>query len=146
MNHDTAAETKVWRINTSKSGITFKVGARQQVVPPGEYIARIIDIKEEKNYKRRVFHFYFEIAEGPHRGVCLRGFVNGQYETFSEYSKLYQWYQAVSGDALEVGAEVTLDAFYEKILKVEVAPAKLSGKTSNPFSNVSRILGVYMEL
>lgn len=121
------------------------VGQRKRLVPPGEYQARIVDIrKKEVVNKKCVFEFVFEISDGVQQGAKLSGFVPAGYEAFTEYTKLYQWYLAATGDALEEGAALDLDDFKGRVLKVR-CETKVSRRTKNEFSNVVEILGLVME-
>ena len=127
-------------------GIKVKAGLNQQFVPPGEYLAKVTEIREGTYInKRKIYEFIFEIADGPSRGTIVRGFVNGHYEAFSEYTKLRQWLNTISGNCVEAGEEIDLDIFFNKILRVTLEP-KQSRKTKNAFSNVTNILGVYQQL
>jgi len=92
-----------------------------------------------------VLFLSFEIVEGEHRGIVLRGFCNAAHETFSENTKLYQWYYKITGDALEPGDEADLSPLFNKVLKIQVSD-NVSRKTKNKFSNVKDILGVICEL
>jgi hypothetical protein len=126
-------------------GITVKLGGRLALIPPSEYRARVAEITEGSYMgKRKTFQFHFEIAEGPHQGVKLFGFVNAHYKTFTAHSKLHKWMAAISNGDMDSGAEVDLDIFYGKILIVKVE-TKESKKTKNHFSNITEILGVYFE-
>jgi hypothetical protein len=128
------------------SNRVLKVGSRQQRVPPGEYLAEVVEVKEGSFIgKRRTLQFQFKISDGPSRGILINGFVNAHYESFTEYSKLYQWYQRATGHSLNPDEEINLENFYHKLLKVRVED-KTSKKTGNKFSNVSDILALAGEL
>ncbi|HRK01685.1 MAG TPA: hypothetical protein PLH57_03410 [Oligoflexia bacterium] len=127
-------------------GIKISLGPRQTVVPAGEYLAKLVEIKEGTFVgQRKTFEFLFEIASGEHSGIIVRGFVNANYETFSEYTKLRQWATMVARFDTDMGAKLDLDIFFGKILKVKVE-TKVSKKTKNLFSNVTAILGLEYEL
>lgn len=125
--------------------LTFKVGKKRSWVPPGIYQAKITKIEQVNNFNKPVLNFIFEIVAGDCREVELRGFVNANYETFSENTKLYQWYLAASGEALLPEETIHMDDFYNKVLEVKVED-KISKKTKNQFSNVTEILRVVHEL
>ena len=126
--------------------IKIKIGQRQQLIPDGEYRVKLSEVKEGSYIgKRKTLEFHFLIADGEHHGVLVRGFVNAHYETFSEHTKLYRWIKAVSNECLDPGEELDLDVLYEKILRVQIS-TKESKKTKNKFSNVTDILGVYLDL
>lgn len=126
--------------------LKFKVGNKRSWVPPGAYRVKVNNIEKKTPFgDRPVLEFLFEIVSGDHKGVELRGFCNANYETFSENTKLYQWHAAVTGDELEPGDELEINVFFDKILEVEVEE-KISKKTKNKFSNVTKILGVIGEL
>ena len=123
--------------------LKVRVGARQQQVPAGEYLVKVENIKRGFfREKRPIFQFDFIVASGPHSGTTLRGFVNAHYESFSAYTKLYQWYSVVSGEEPELSSTMDLTIFYNKVLKVRVEE-KQSHKTKNAFANVSTILSVH---
>lgn len=124
----------------------IKCGQRHQAVPPGEYRVKVTDIREGTFVgKRRSIEFIFEISDGEHFGKSIRGYANAHYDTFSEYTKLRQWIQAVTRIDSEPGCEIDLDVFYGKILRAQIE-SKKSRKTGNTFSNVTNILGVVCDL
>ena len=128
-------------------GIKVKVGAAQKVVPDGEYKCLVREIKEGSFVgKRKTYEFIFEIADGEHKGVQIRGFVNGNYESFSSNTKLYRWYCFAIGESeLPVGDELSLDEFLDKLFVVRIV-TKISKKTKNTFSNVEEVISKYMDL
>jgi hypothetical protein len=126
-------------------GIKVRVGLRAQVVPPGAHRARVTQIKEGEFFKRRTIEFVFELVDGEHKGVQVRGFLNGDYDAFSAHTKLYKWFTAATKDELEPGAELDLDAFYNKVFEVQIE-TKTSRKTKNQFSNVTEILRTVWDL
>jgi len=123
----------------------FKVGKRNNCIPDGEYDAIVNEIRRIQTYRRPALEFHFEIADGEHRGTELKGFCNADYESFTNRTKLYQWYEKVTGDSLEADSMLDTDQFKEKVLQVRVE-SKTSKKTGNKFSNVVEILGVKCEL
>ncbi len=124
----------------------FTIGTRQTKIPPGEYSAKVIEIKTDTFIgKRKSLQFTFEIMEGEFRGTQLRGWLNAHYESFSEHTKLYRWYSVVYKDDMDTGEKKTTDVFFDKILKIKVE-TKASKKTKNEFSNVTDILGVIHDL
>jgi hypothetical protein len=127
-------------------GIKIKAGVRHAHIPPGNYKVRVTEIRESTFInKRKTFEFHFEVAEGEFKGTNMRGFVNGNYESFSPYTKLHRWMLPFTKGDLESGDELDLDIFMNKILIASVAD-KISRKTGNIFSNVTEILGVHCEL
>ena len=91
------------------------VGKRTVEIPEGRYRARITEIQDHQYFsnKKRSFEFYFEIAEGEHQGVVLRGFMNAHYETFTPFTKLYKWYVIASGYEPDEGETLDLNVFFE---------------------------------
>ena len=126
-------------------GIKIKAGMRDQHIPPGEYRARVSEIREASFIaKRKTFEFIFEIADGEHRGTSLRGFVNAEYESYSQHTKMYRWIMVNNKGDFGPGDVLDLDIFKGKILRVQVED-KISRKTKIVFSNVTDILGVYLD-
>ena len=124
----------------------FTIGTRQTKIPPGEYSAKAMEIKEGTFIgKRKSLQFTFEIAAGEYRGTQLRGWVNAHYDSFSEHTKLFRWYGVACKDDMDIGEKKTTDVFFDKILKIKVE-TKSSKKTKNEFSNVTDILGVVYDL
>lgn len=124
----------------------FTIGTRQTKIPPGDYSARVVEVKEGTFIgKRKSLQFAFEIADGDYQGTQLRGWVNAHYESFSEHTKLFRWYSNVCKDDMDVGEKKTTKVFFDKILKIKVE-TKISKKTQNEFSNVTDILGVIYDL
>ena len=126
--------------------LKIRLGDRHQFIPPGEYRAKITDIREGTFVgKRKSLEFMFELLDGEHVGKTARGYVNAHYDSFSEYTKLRQWITAVGKIDTDPGTEIGLDLFFDKVLRVQVE-TKISKKTGNTFSNVTGILGVVCEL
>lgn len=127
-------------------GLKIKLGHRQSLIPPGRYRAKVTKICESKFAgTRRTFHFNFQVADGEFQGAEIKGFVNANYESFSEHTKLKKWLDKVAKTDSEVGEILDLDIFFDKILVVLVE-TKSSKRTKNQFSNVVDILEVYHEL
>jgi hypothetical protein len=126
-------------LRTAEDPMILKAGLRATLVSAGIYLARVTEIKVEEFYKRKTFVFLFEIADGPYRGV-----VNGNYKSFSEYTKLHQLYSKVVHGDLNPGDEIDLRAFYGKVFRVRVGN-KASKKTKTQFSNVSEIIDIVMD-
>lgn len=125
--------------------LKVRIGERKRTVPDGVYSARVVAIDRRHVMKNKeIFEFKFEIAEGLFRGIKLSGFVPAGYEKFTEYTKLYQWYLAATGDAPEEGEEVDLTTFYDRVLKVRCS-TKVAKRTGNEFSNVVAIEGSLLE-
>lgn len=122
----------------------IKVGTRSSV-PSGEYKVVVENIEKEEKFKRQNLVFYFRIVEGPYKDSILRGFINVQYESFSEHTKLYDWLSKTLGYAPELNEEIDTDVFYNRVLIVQVE-SKASKKTGNSFGNVTRIIRTDMEL
>ncbi|MBK8202625.1 MAG: hypothetical protein IPK68_10030 [Bdellovibrionales bacterium] len=127
--------------------IKVKVGAAHKVVPDGEYKCIVREIKAGTFVgKRKTFEFHFEIAEGEHKGVQVRGFVNGNYESFSSNTKLYRWHCIANGESeLPVGDEINLDDFLDKVFVARIV-TKESKKTKNLFSNVEEVIRKHLDL
>ncbi len=126
--------------------LTVKIGDSLRHIPDGEYKAIVRDIHADSFIKqRKSFVIKFEVAEGEHKGVALNSYLNGQYETFSARTKLFQWYSTVAGYEPDTGDEINLEMFQDKLLKVKVE-TKISKKTGQKFSNVTNVLEVVCEL
>ena len=124
-----------------------KVGTNHHVVPDSEYKCFVKEINEGSyRGKRPLYEFIFEIAEGEHKGVQLRGFVNAHYESFSSNTKLYQWYCTATGEEeLETNDTLNLDDFKDRLLLVKTSTKK-SKMTKNKFSNVEVIVKYLQDL
>ncbi|OFZ54744.1 MAG: hypothetical protein A2428_00975 [Bdellovibrionales bacterium RIFOXYC1_FULL_54_43] len=123
----------------------FKVGQRQVLIPPGDYRARLIEVKASKFVAGRLgLHLTFEVTDGQLQGEKASAFLNAHYETFSSHSKLYQWFEAAMGHPPDSG-EIDLDLLMTRVLVVQI-DTKESRKTKNLFSNVVAIKGTYCEL
>lgn len=126
--------------------LKFKVGNKKSWVSPGIYQVKIVRIEKKTPFKDKpVLEFLFEITSGEYKGIELRGFCNANYEIFSENTKLYQWYAAVTGDVLGYGDELDTNVFFDKIIEVQIEE-KISKKTKNKFSNVTKIIRMVYEL
>lgn len=144
MNNRSSSTVSI--VRSVPSDLVVFAGERTQRIPSDKYKAMIIEIKKGKyKGKRDNFYFTFEIAEGPHKGVQIRGFVNAHYKVFSEYTKLIQWYERATGHPVEPGEEINLQNFQNRVLVVNVED-KTSKETKNAFSNVTDILSLVAEL
>lgn len=123
----------------------LKVGNSIDTVPDGTYELIIRKIEQSTVYKRPCLVFMFEVATGKFKGSELKGFCNVDYETFSNRTKIYQWYFIVTGDELEHGDSLDTEDFIAKVIEAKVV-TKTSRRTKMEFSNVTEILKVVGEV
>ena len=128
------------------NNIVFQVGDRRSALPEGEYDVVLLKI-EKASYggKRARLDFVFEVRSGEFRGSIVKAFVNSQYEKFSSFTKLYQWWCIAAGREPEEGEDISTQVFFDKVLRVKIE-TKVSRKTAIAFSNVTQILSVTGEI
>lgn len=122
------------------NNLKVPIGTKLTNIPNGEYEAILEKIEEEKKFNRRTLIFTFKIVSGDYSQYLARAFVNFNYETFTEHSKLYKMYFATLGREVDFDeTEINLADFYERVLLVKIEN-KASKKTGNKFGNVTEII------
>lgn len=133
-------------VQKSSRSLRFRVGSHHKHIPEGEYKATVASI-DPGTYrgKRPILIFRFIVADGPHKDVELRGFVNINHESYGERSKLYRWYAAATGSVLLLEEEINTEHFFDRVLLVQVGDRK-SSSTPNVFSDVVEIIRTVFEI
>ena len=120
--------------------LSFKAGDDRKLLPEGDYVVVLERIAPTSFMgKRSVLDFTFNIAEGPHKGIRVKAFLNSHYEKFSSFTKFYQWWCVAAGRPPEEGEDLTTEVFFDSIFTARIK-TKISRKTKYHFSNVTELI------
>ena len=124
-------------------------GGERRRVKPGTYAAKVLEVKRQERYNRRLLHFRFSLVElGPNEGIRLDAFVPlGDGGNVRRESKLARWSRILSDFSKDRPDRVSLRRFREFLFAVEVRTVERDHQQRplaecNRYEIVDQIIGV----